>query len=325
MRIEVRPSYELVDYSLRPAKSIVRKMILETLRRLSPFGAVRNYKYVGFGSTYFSDFIAFHRALGISNMVSIERETGDSPRFHFNRPFACIKIQEGLSTDVLPTLDWTPRTVLWLDYDDPLNGTALADVGFFCARCALGGLLVVTLNARPLVNQETLERGTAENALEDLAQRITRDKVPAGLRPTDLIGWKTAEVYHRIIRSQIREALDARNGVVEPGAKVLYRQLFNFRYADGAKMLTTGGIFYDEGQQHTLANCDFDNLTFIREGDEACTVDVPVLTLKERRHLDTQLPGDGKQALDCPGIPTQDLEKYREIYAYFPSFVETEY
>src|SRR5436309_1844538 len=268
-----RASYKTVDYSIRPAKAIVRKMIVETVRKLSPFGSLKDYRYVGFGSTYFGDFLAFHRAFGMHNMISIEREVGDAPRFEFNRPFGCIKIHLGPSTSVLPSLDWTPRTVLWLDYDDSLDGQVLADIEYYCSRCPRGSALIITLNARPLVTGEQIGRQEALAAIDAFSQKITRDKVPVGLRDTDLLGWKTADVYHKIIRSQIQQTLDARNGGIDPGSKMLYNQLFNFRYADGVKMLATGGVFHDEGQRPTMAACDLEPLHFLRHDSDAFRIE----------------------------------------------------
>jgi hypothetical protein len=52
-------SYRKINYTLRPAKNIERKMLCEAFHKLHPFGKVQNYRYIGFGSTYFSDFILF--------------------------------------------------------------------------------------------------------------------------------------------------------------------------------------------------------------------------------------------------------------------------
>ena len=58
-------SYEKINYSLRPAKCIERKMLCETFRRLSIFGKVETYSYIGFRCTFFSDFALFHKSLNI--------------------------------------------------------------------------------------------------------------------------------------------------------------------------------------------------------------------------------------------------------------------
>jgi hypothetical protein len=85
-------SYEKINYSLRPAKSIERKMLCDAFRRLSAFGKVENYQYIGFGSTYFSDFSLFHKALGISNKEIRHLDT-----------------QLPIKEDELPTLSAVPK------------------------------------------------------------------------------------------------------------------------------------------------------------------------------------------------------------------------
>ena len=46
----MKPSYRLVDYSLRPAKFAERKMLCELFSRLPPFSPMQQYRYVGLGS-----------------------------------------------------------------------------------------------------------------------------------------------------------------------------------------------------------------------------------------------------------------------------------
>ena len=63
-------SYRKIDYRVRPAKAVERKMFVEILRKLSEFGRLEGYRYVGLGSLYFSDFKLFHRVLGFDSMIS---------------------------------------------------------------------------------------------------------------------------------------------------------------------------------------------------------------------------------------------------------------
>ena len=72
-----------LDYRLRPAKSIERKMLAESFRRLSQFGRVDLYRYVGFGSLYFSDFLLFHKLLGFKHMLSIEKSDDSNVQSRF--------------------------------------------------------------------------------------------------------------------------------------------------------------------------------------------------------------------------------------------------
>ncbi len=98
-----RSSYQGINYSLRPGKATERKMLCEAFRKLSFFRKLESYQYVGFGSTYFSDFSLFHKSLGLKNMISIEQNTQDCYRFEFNKPFKCIDLRLGHSNNILPT------------------------------------------------------------------------------------------------------------------------------------------------------------------------------------------------------------------------------
>jgi hypothetical protein len=65
-------SFRKIDYRLRPAKAVERRMMAESFLRLRPFGSVETYRYVGMGSVYFADFSLFHAVCGFETMVSIE-------------------------------------------------------------------------------------------------------------------------------------------------------------------------------------------------------------------------------------------------------------
>ena len=121
-------SYRIIDYSLRPAKFAERKMLSEIFSRLKVFASLESYRYIGFGSIWFSDCILFHKALGVEDVISIEKEQAHKARFEFNKPYKGIRLMMGSAADVLPGLDWAHRSIVWLDYDDPLNPGILDDV-----------------------------------------------------------------------------------------------------------------------------------------------------------------------------------------------------
>ena len=311
-------SYEQINYGLRPAKNIERKMLCEAFRRLRPFAAVESYRYVGFGSTYFSDFELVHRTLGISNMISIEKDTENADRFTFNLPYRCITLSFGESTQVLPQLEWNVRTILWLDNDSVLNPGVLSDVGLFVANALSGSVIVVTVNAEP-------DRFDPDNGrLPRLKERLP-GKIPADVQEDQLTTWGTAAVYRRLIVNQILETLANRNGPLPQGAKLQYQQLFNFTYADGARMLTTGGLLADEGQAAIVAQCAFEQLPFVRLAAEPFNIHAPNLTYREIRHLASQLPhGPVPHVLNAPGVPVADVNAYSQLYRHFPIFGESE-
>src|SRR5688572_5058812 len=98
-------SYEKFNYALRPNKRTQGKMIFEALARYLSAFPKRRFGYVGFGSMWFADFLHAHRRLGLTALVSIELEAGYR-RAVFNRPFKCVRVVEGNSSVVLPSLKW---------------------------------------------------------------------------------------------------------------------------------------------------------------------------------------------------------------------------
>jgi hypothetical protein len=317
-------SYKKIDYRLRPAKSIERKMLAESFRRLSEFGRVDLYRYVGLGSVYFSDFLLFHKVLGFKHMVSIEKAEDSvvQRRFVYNRPFEAVTMKFGHSNNVLPGLPWDVRSIVWLDYDGVLDKSVLNDVATVSSKVISGSLLLVSVNANvPKVSSDETEGGpkTARDALE---RDVGKVKVSPTLESKDLASWGTAKAYRSIINNQIEETLKERNGILSVGGRINYSQLFNFNYSDGAKMLTVGGLFFDEAQEAIVSKCGFNHLEFYRNDEEAYFIDPPLLTFREMRALEQHLPLINAPT-DLP-ISVTDMQRYDGVYRYFPNFAETE-
>ena len=55
------PSFNVVNYSLRPSKSIQRQVVFEGVRNLQSRLDAEDQMYVGFGSIWFTDFILAHK------------------------------------------------------------------------------------------------------------------------------------------------------------------------------------------------------------------------------------------------------------------------
>ncbi|MEQ9446514.1 MAG: hypothetical protein RJS98_13185, partial [Rhodospirillaceae bacterium] len=140
-------SYTKINYSLRVNKSIERKVISDFFLSISEKFSINRYRYIGFGSMWFTDFSLFHSALSIKDMISIEKT--DAHRALYNRPYRFIKILEGLSTDVLPSaVDQDKKCIVWLDYDGTAtNSAVLEDLQVLLGNLPTGSFLMITLNA----------------------------------------------------------------------------------------------------------------------------------------------------------------------------------
>ncbi len=318
-------SYESINYALRPAKSVERKMLLDAFRHLSSFGVLSSYKYIGFGSPFFSDFILFHKSLNITDMVCVEKEEDDRDRFEFNKPFQFININFGKSSEILPSIDLNTRTIAWLDNESVLNSEILGDINWFFTRAPQGSVFVVTVNAHPIPSDGDNPQAHEAKSMKRLKEQVGEERIPLGIQGKDLRGWNNAKTLKRIIDNEIEKTLNVRNGMLREGTHIKYKQLFNFHYSDRAKMLTVGGLIYDEGQIGIFANCLFDQLEFLRFENEPYRIKIPSLTYKEIRHIDAHIMIDGSvEKKRVNFLKTSDLNNYEKIYRFFPKFAETE-
>jgi len=312
-----KPSYRLVNFRLRPAKSAERKMIVELCGRLQVLSDLASYRYIGLGSPFFNDFVLIHRQYGINNMICIEREELDKDRFVFNKPFQSIELHWGESTAVLPKLQWRDvPSIIWLDYDDPLNVGMLADIGTIVANVEAGSLLLFTLRAYPV------DFGKKESVRLDALKDALGTHVPIDVSDTDLRGKAFQRIIRRIFSNEIRRILAERNADLPEPNRLLYDQLMNTIYSDGVRMTTLGGIFHRADQRGRLAECEFDGLAFVNRNENPYQIKVPSLTFKEQRHMNAQLPSVG--SVTSPGVPPGDVKAYTAMYRYFPTFAEAE-
>lgn len=305
-------TYTKINYSTRPAKATQRKMIVEMLQRLDrltpPLG---QYQYVGFGSPFFADFKLFHRHLGISRMFSIEAEVQDKARFDYNKPYRCVKLLMGKSTDVLPNLDLTKPSIVWLDYDYPIATHVLADVGIIAEQFGAGSVLMVTLDAEP---GDLLDR--AERFLERL------EEPPQGLTDEDLGDDGIALWSRSLLTDRISEALEARNATRSQDERLMANQFLFFTYADGHLMTTLAWLFSKDMAE--WSRCDLHDLPFFRATSDPYHIEVPSLTIREMHHLGRQIPRPSVSSIGRMSVPIEDVQLFADQYRWLPTFLDVE-
>lgn len=313
-------SFTNVNYRLRPAKNIERKMMAELIQRLVHINQMSEYHYIGMGSTYFSDFRIFHKRLGIDNMTSIEKAKGAEKRVKFNKPFDCIKIRIGHSNGILPELEWDQPTILWLDYDSRLKKSMFRDLQQFFSNAPVGSMIFITVNAEP---HELSDLGDDETRLDRLKDEIGEDNVLRDISAKDLRRWDKAEAYRQIITEKVEsDYLYPVNQGIDERDKIEFKQLVNFRYQDGMKMMTLGGLLYSQEISGRFMKASFEDLSFVKTDNDAFHITAPKLTFEEIRELDKKLPSDPTE-IDIP-VPDSDIKNYSDVYRYFPRFIESE-
>jgi len=313
-------TFEDIHYGLRPGKNVERKMMVEVIKNLSHIYPLKDYQYIGFGSTYFTDFRLFHRRLGIENMISIEKVSQAEDRVRFNKPFDCIRLEFGRSDDKLPNVPWDHPTILWLDYEGKLQSYMFDDIEQFAAFAPPGSMLFVTVNAKPTPRKHL---GGERDRLDELREQIGENNIPRGTSKNDLRKWGLSDVYRNIILRKINEEmLPPRN--MEEESELEFRQLVNYRYNDGAKMMTVGGILYtpeiSEGFDAAFPDTAEDTNPELQKNDEYYEIKTPKLTFEEMNQLDKSLPTDPLEN-EVP-VPETAKEDYADIYRYYPKYSE---
>ena len=309
-------SGEKINYTLRPAKSIERKLMCELFEKSSAMFNISEYRYIGFGSFYFTDFVMMHKKLGIKNMISIESDNDParSERYKYNCPYSCIKIIFGEATDVLQSeIDWDSghKDIIWLDYDGELDNSKIQDLDYCIKNVANLSCVAISfslsLDCRnvellPLIKEklgEYLDPNITENDIQTLNKRMI--------------------VYLNILKDSVCNAIAAKNlALSDDEEKFKAEQIMNFKYADGKEMMTLAYLITQESEVSPI------DVAWNNNTDNPFEIIVPHLTNAELREINKLLPGATLEELKCkmPFIKEKYLENYLKVYKYYPNYFE---
>lgn len=314
-----------INYYLRPEKCIERKMICEILKKLCNFDHFGNYKYIGFGAKYFTDFILFHRELGIADMISIEKHHEVIERYDFNKPYNFISIIPGESNDVLRNLDWEQekKHIIWLDYENNINNDKLFDIKYCITKIPSGSVVFFTCNS---------SCGKMEERLDKLKEWCP-GRVPIKTRNEDL-DKNIHNMVRKLALDVIEEALIEKNLLSE--VKYEFRQIIYYTYEDSAPMVTFGGVILSKEDIEKYDKCMFETVPFVSTQDSPFDIDVPSLTYKEIEEINRNLPIDRVEDAQLKFLPERpgdripyetlmdQINNYLKIYRYYPYYMETQ-
>src|SRR5579871_821640 len=316
-------SFKQFDYSLRPSKQVERKMMIEILLKLSQAGyRINEYRYVGFGSVYYVDFVMFHKYLFIEDMTCIEWSQIPK-RMKFNKPFKFIDLKLQPLALYIPAMNVNRKYLAWFDYDRALDPDMLQDIDGGLVRMAPGSVFIVTVDARPKLPKDlfpnldidamtALERENFTiDAYKDWFQAY-RDVEISG---ADISGPHAVPLFYQIVRARIDETLASRG--------LMFLQLFNYIYRDGAPMLTVGGMLGTKDDQIRLRDAGILNLRFVRRQPKSLRISVPPLTIREKYWLDSRLDPNLAVAHLAFELERDLLKNYKNFYREYPTYIET--
>jgi len=311
-------SFEAINYSLRPNKNVERKLIARILHAISksPRFDWREYRYLGLGSMWFVDFIMMHKSIGIGDLVTIEKEHSRARRVAFNVPFSCVQVKIGMSTSVIRELPWDKRTIAWLDYDDQLRSYMFDDLNEIVVKSTSGDIIMVSVNAE--ASQLTvLENGVAVDPMLVLRGLVNQTYIPV-------------DAEKRLSRNQFPTLVGdimfnfLKSSVLSTTRDLDFFPLFNFAYADGAKMVTYGGMIVDKSDEKIMKELALQSsFEFVAQHGQF-DIQVPHLTLKEKLEMDKRMPcSSAPKPEELPfELKPTEIEAYMKFYRDYPMFSE---
>lgn len=309
-------SPSLINYEIRPCKYVERRILLESLRQIV-INTRLEYQYVGFGGLAFTDFKLFHKELHIDSMYSIEG-CYNPQRLEFNKPFSCIKILHGNSTNQLSKIDLTKPSIIWLDYDGALTMDIFEDINIIFNKLPHGSIYIMSCN-RQLQNEDVDKPHTYTN--EEFKDKF-KGLVPYNIGDKCCVDINACTTIKTMIDSYCNEIIEKRNKLNED-TDLKYKTLYNIKYQEhgGAKMFTCGGAIirkdFDE-EQLLVGNFDYLNK------EAPFEIEMPDVTFRESLYLNQILNLEDKvnDIVNQKIITQKNVDKYKKIYKYMPNFYD---
>ncbi|WP_244297720.1 O-methyltransferase [Paracoccus marcusii] len=311
-------SFDSINYSIRPSKSVQRGIVFEGLRRIANKIDLDNAVYIGFGSIWFTDFVQAHKILHIDDMVSIEANDIGFRRATFNKEYRTISVMEGRASarlpDVLAIDGYNARPwVVWLDYDCALNEEIVEDMQWVLANAPPSSVVLFTFSANATQTAYGKPRNRPDRVralLGDVVpDELSKDACEKETLPTTLAG-----LVSDFLKS---EAADA----ARPGGFI---DAFRLPYLDSVAMVTVGGILparEDTASVRAMvADASWGGIV-----DEI--IEAPPMTLREIATLQAELPAVAEltrariQELGFD-LHERQIRSFQNYYKYLPSFAE---
>lgn len=320
--IKMPGSDKFVNYTIRPSKAIERKMMCELLREIQVLTSRTEIRYIGLGARYFVDFLMLHNEFGIKDMISIEAagNAQEKKRYEFNKPLKYIKIQYGHTSQVLPQIEGFGEKLnfVWLDYDSKFSDFMVDDAISLMTKLEVGSIYFMSCCHR----YEGINTSEIQESFKNFNKIYFKDDIEKKHYSTKQLPY----VINNILSTNIHEAIKKRN--FNTKKKVKFKRLLFLTYADGAPMLTIGGIIVDDVLEQRMQESNLiEKYDFLRaEKEEYYKIEIPKFTQKEISHVLKEIPISKeeyeKKADKFHGIEFEEIETFEKIYRYFPFYTE---
>ena len=312
-------SDQKINYQVRPAKSIERKMLCDLIREMQLIRADGEMRYIGLGAKYFTDFLLLHNEFGVTDMISIEAEKERQIRYDFNKPLKCIQMWYGTTNEILPQIEGFDEkmNLIWLDYDNAFDYTMLIDIETICRNIDVGSMFFISCNYsfRGEIPSEKMQ--SFKNSVGDYFD----DTIGKNYYSTK----RMPIIIKKLIDTQIYNVVEMRNRLNQNNLD--YLQLLFLTYKDGAPMMTIGGVLVDDELKCKIENRNlYEKYLFTSCDETIFTIDIPKLTNKEIQLILETIPISREEFQrdeeKFHGIKYEEICKFEKIYRYYPYYSE---
>ena len=298
-------------YHLRVNKAIDRFLLVDILDRLKRHCDISDYTYYGFGGPYLEDCRLIHDRCPEIQIVSIENNEQTFKRQEFHRFTKNLELRYEDFADFLLNFSSSGREIIWLDYTDR-EYRRFNEFKNILGKVSEKSVVKITIRAER--DGQNLERFKEEYP-----------KMLPSLTPQDNI----IEVSELVKLLQDMLQIAAQRALPASGESV-FQLLNSSYYREPTRMLNVTGIVCNKNEvseiQQWFKDWDFLNLTW----ENPREIDVPILSIKERLHLEQHMPTPDRTGhtlsdalgykIDKSKAHIKKLKQYEEFYQYYPYF-----
>ena len=307
-------------YHLRVNKAIDRFLLVEILDILKEHCKISDYTYYGFGGPFLEDCRLIHSRCPEIKIVSIEKnlQTFERQKFHCFSKKLDLRHEDFAS--FLAHFSSNGREIFWLDYTD-LKFGHFDEFMSILGKVSENSVVKITIRAEPLPN--TLPSEDRDKEWEDF-QRKYDQILPLPRQQTDI---ERPFPFVKLLQQMLQIA--SQKALLTSGGST-FQLLNSSYYNDQTQMLSITGIVCNKNTVSEIRRW-FKNWKFINlKWEVPRKIDVPVLSMKERLHLERYMPTTKRTGLslsralgykiDKGKKHIEQLKQYEEFYQYHPYF-----
>ena len=287
------------------------------------------YTYFSLGGPYLEDSRLLYEFCPEMRMVSIESKSEVFKRQKFNLPCRTLKLVKDEVSSFISGYDpGNNKSVFWLDYTG-LHYSCFLELMALLETVAPNSMIKITLRSEPgdywILNPRRPPKLKKKRA-ETFRKKFEAFMPDASVNPPE-----EPEGLAFLLLKMLQIASEK---VLPPGPSGRsFMPVSSFYYSDGTGMFTLTGIVCDvdktESVRQAYRKWEFANLDW----DVPTKISVPVLSIKERLHLQRLLPAKtnpGSELLKELGYLIEDdlqqteeaLEQYATFHRYSPYFLK---